>query len=562
MDSFILQAVALAALIIFLWAIRRRLRRTSFNNLPGPPAKSWIFGSLAQLRDRNAWDFHRQVSETYGEVSRVKGLLGVNGLYVYDPKALNHVLVKEQEIYEETEGFIQSNLLAFGGGFFASVGERHRLHRKMLNPVFSIAHMREMVPIFYEIAHKLQNTLMSMTSTGPREVNQLLLYFDAEPHLRQIDILAWNTRLALELIGQTGLGYSFDTLEEGATPHPYGVASKFFMPLTSGFSIIVRDIMAPLVVRYGSPRIGRFLASWVPWKKLHQFRDVMDTLNGTALEILEEKKKAIHAGDEVLKTQVGRGKDIMSILLKSNMNALDADRLTDDELTGQISSLTFAATDTTSSALSRILYLLSVNKDCQDRAREEIKVAKEDNGGQDIDYDTLVSLPFLDAVCRETLRLYPPLPFLQRTTRADTVLPLATPVKGINGEDIRELPLPTGTPVFVSVISSNTNPRLWGPDSYKWRPERWLTPLPESLINARIPGVYSHLLMFIGGGRSCIGFKFSQLEMKVALALLLEKLEFTPSNKHTVWQMSAVALPHPDFESIQPRLPIVISRAD
>ncbi|KAJ3508641.1 hypothetical protein NLJ89_g5643 [Agrocybe chaxingu] len=542
MDPFILQAVALGALVISLWAVHRRLRRTSFDNLPGPPAKSWIFGSLGHLLDRNAWDFHRQLSETYGEVSRVKGLLGINGLYVYDPKALNHVLVKELDIYEETEGFLKSNLLAFGGGFFSSVGERHRLHRKMLNPVFSIAHMREMVPIFYEVAHKLQDTLMGMTSTGPREV----------------DILAWNTRLALELIGQTGLGYSFDTLEEGATPHPYGVASKFFMPLTSGFSVIARDVLAPLVVRYGSPRIGRFLANWVPWKKLHQFRDVMDTLNGTALEILEEKKKAIHAGDETLKAQVGRGKDIMSILLKSNINALDVDRLTDDELLGQISSLTFAATDTTSSALSRILHLLSVNKDCQDRLRKEIKGAKEDNGDQDIDYDTLVSLPFLDAVCRETLRLHPPLPHLLRTTRADTILPLATPVKGTNGEDIYELPLPTGTPVFVSVISSNTNPRLWGPDSYEWKPERWLNPLPESLVNARIPGVYSHLLTFIGGGRSCIGFKFSQLEMKVALALLLEKLEFTPSDKRTVWQMSGVALPHPDFESIQPRLPISV----
>ena len=62
----------------------------------------------------------------------------------------------------------------------------------------------------------------------------------------------------------------------------------------------------------------------------------------------------------------------------------------------------FAATDTTSNALSRILDLLTVNQDVQDKLRAEILEA---GGGQDIPYDQLVDLPYLDAVCRETLRL-------------------------------------------------------------------------------------------------------------------------------------------------------------
>jgi cytochrome P450 len=69
------------------------------------------------------------------------------------------------------------------------------------------------------------------------------------------------------------------------------------------------------------------------------------------------------------------------------------------------SSLTFAATDTTSSALSRIFHLLALHKDVQTKLREAILDAKEENGGKDLNYDTLVSLPYLDAICRETLRL-------------------------------------------------------------------------------------------------------------------------------------------------------------
>ena len=57
--------------------------------------------------------------------------------------------------------------------------------------------------------------------------------------------------------------------------------------------------------------------------------------------------------------------------------------------------------DTTSNALSIILQLLAEHIDVQDKLREEI--LKASNGG-DLDYDTLVSLPYLDAVCRETLR--------------------------------------------------------------------------------------------------------------------------------------------------------------
>lgn len=65
--------------------------------------------------------------------------------------------------------------------------------------------------------------------------------------------------------------------------------------------------------------------------------------------------------------------------------------------------MTFAAMDTTSNALSQILHLLAQNPDAQARARAEVLEASPD--GRDIPYDELVALPFLDAVCRETLRL-------------------------------------------------------------------------------------------------------------------------------------------------------------
>ena len=67
-----------------------------------------------------------------------------------------------------------------------------------------------------------------------------------------------------------------------------------------------------------------------------------------------------------------------------------------------ISTLVVAGMDTTSNALARVLHILSRNPDSQEKLRKEIIEARN---GQDIGYDTLVDLPYLDAVCRETLRV-------------------------------------------------------------------------------------------------------------------------------------------------------------
>lgn len=68
------------------------------------------------------------------------------------------------------------------------------------------------------------------------------------------------------------------------------------------------------------------------------------------------------------------------------------------------STFTFAGTDTTSNAVSRILWLLAQHKDAQSRLRAELREAMANSDG-DVPHDELVALPYLDAICRETLRL-------------------------------------------------------------------------------------------------------------------------------------------------------------
>ena len=80
--------------------------------------------------------------------------------------------------------------------------------------------------------------------------------------------------------------------------------------------------------------------------------------------------------------------------------------------------------DTTSNALSRILNLLAKNPSVQDRLRAEIVEAQGGPGSDtDIPYDDLIKLPYLDAVCRETLRLHAPVSYAPRVYALHLSLP-------------------------------------------------------------------------------------------------------------------------------------------
>lgn len=80
-----------------------------------------------------------------------------------------------------------------------------------------------------------------------------------------------------------------------------------------------------------------------------------------------------------------------------------------------VSTLIFNAQDTTSSVISRILHILSQDTAAQDRLRKEIRTAKSLKAEEsEWDYDELMRLPYLDAVCRETLRLHGPVSWIWR----------------------------------------------------------------------------------------------------------------------------------------------------
>ncbi|EIW61057.1 cytochrome P450 [Trametes versicolor FP-101664 SS1] len=539
MDASFYAPIALAAFSLSLaFIFRRYLTQSPLDNLPGPPPTSFLFGNIPDITHRQSWKRWKVMVDTYGTVSRLQGVLGMRVLHVADPKALHSILIKDSEHYpKKVEPSTEMQVL-IGPGLLTTEGHQNRKQRKLLNPVFSVAHLRNMTHIFYGITHRLQKAIETRVGKDGGV----------------IDVNGWMARTTLEMLGQAGLGYSFDNFIDDSTD-AYGESLKLFFPIMSRIPLLSIAV----------PKLSYVLPDWLIHKLLHlvphrdfkRMMEISDTMARRSLEIINEKKSALLKGDDALVHQVGEGKDIMSLLLKANMIASEGEKHTDEELVAQMSTFILGGMDTTSNALSRILHLLAQKPEVQERLRQEILEAR---GGDDIAYDDLVKLPYLEAVCRETMRLYPPVQFVIRAAAKDMTLPLFKPIQARDGSPMSEVAVPKDTMIVLHSWGCNTNKAVWGDDAYEWKPERWLGELPKVLDEARIPGVYSNLMTFSGGGRACIGFKFSQLEMKVVLSVLLSAFRFETSERPITWNSSAVIYPTTGDMNTQPQMFLKLSK--
>ncbi|KAI1788591.1 cytochrome P450 [Ganoderma leucocontextum] len=535
--------VASGLILHFIWRFTRNyLVRSPLDKLPGPPSGSIISGNMFQIFNHNSWKFVDDLVQTYGPLSKCHGFFGTRMLHIYDPKAMHSVYVKDQDNYYRGEKNITTICLLLGPGLLGTYGATHKKQRKMLNPVFSGAHMRNLTPLFYDVAGRLRTAIESRVKDGPKD----------------LDILAWMGRAALELVGRGGLGYSFDPLV-AESRDVFTESVKSFVPATND-TLWTREI-TPYLSYLGPAWFRRFLLQLVPIPNIQRLKTITDIMSKRTEDIYYAKKAAIESGNKELLHALGEGKDVMSVLLRENMKASEEDRLPDEEVLAQMGTFILAGVDTTSNALSRVLHLLCMNQEVQTRLRAELREAQEQYG-KDIQYDELCALPYLDAVCRETLRLYAPVNVNGREAKVDTVIPLSEPVRCADGTVITEVAVPKGTSILLNLRGCNTNKALWGEDAWEWKPERWLQPLPKAVEDARIPGIYANLMTFISGGHACIGFKFSQLEMKIVLSTLVSNFQFAlSSDKPIFWNFAGIAYPVTDHANSKPEMTLNVSLA-
>lgn len=167
--------------------------------------------------------------------------------------------------------------------------------------------------------------------------------------------------------------------------------------------------------------------------------------------------------------------------------------MTDDELRDELMTLLFAGNETTATAIAWALYWLHHRPDVKTKLLAELNTL-----GDRPDPMAIIRLPYLNALCNETLRIYPVamLTFPRRVEETIVML-----------EHILE----PGTMVMGCMYQTHQREDLY-PDHHRFNPDRFLE---------RHYSPYE-FLPFGGGVRRCLGEALAQFEMKTAIATIMQ----------------------------------------
>ncbi|CAG8550601.1 15572_t:CDS:10, partial [Cetraspora pellucida] len=278
--------------------------------------------------------------------------------------------------------------------------------RRVCNPAFKTLP----VHLFAEMGLKLMN-IFEKVDNKPIEVTSLM------------------QRFTLDILGKVAFNFDFNNLEDPNNVYvtAYNEVQDMFK---SSFFLI-------------------FQIDSIPGLRQLAFRKI-DRLNNLFEEIIKEKRKSLAAGRS--------NGDLLEFMLKACEDP-DNQMLSDAELRHNLAVFMLAGHDTTSMALSTLLYLLAIHKDVQEKARKEVLNILGDNLTPSTEQHT--SLKYLNMIIRENLRLYPPA----------GILPLR-----VLAEDLKykNFLIPAGTPISLFIYGIHHSPKLWN-NPEQFLPERFET---------------------------------------------------------------------------------------
>ncbi|KAF9602117.1 hypothetical protein IFM89_025162 [Coptis chinensis] len=258
---------------------------------------------------------------------------------------------------------------------------------------------------------------------------------------------------------------------------------------------------------------GMFVVSdFVPFLGWLDFQGHEKAMKRTAKEVdyilggwLEEHRRNKLGGGT--KVQQDFMDVMLSILKDEKFFGYNADAVTKATCLNML----LGGTDTTMITLTWALSLLLNNRHILKKAQAEIdtQVGKDTQ----VDESDIVKLVYLQAIVKETLRLYP-------------AAPLSAPHESNKDCTIAGYHIPAGTRLITNVWKIQRDPRVWSNPS-EFQPERFLT----DQANVDVRGQHFELIPFGSGRRSCPGISLGLLVVQLALARLLQGFDFeTPSD--------------------------------
>ncbi|UJR23765.1 hypothetical protein I4U23_026742 [Adineta vaga] len=466
-DSFSLTLLIILILLVAYYVYNLRTNNIFCRiGMPSPtpiPLLGEMFNAIRKGLYGNDVDLVRK----YGKVIGIfEGSTPV--ILLSEPDLLRNVLIKDSHVFinrRTMDGV--TGILDYG--LTALKDEHWKNARSIVSPTFSSAKLKTMYGLMNEVSEVYNK--------------RLLEYADKQ---EMFDIKQLNGQFTLDNIATCLFGIETNSLQnENVT---------LINHLKAFFSFSIANLF--LLIFFISPRLARHLSkkgySVVPTNTMNYLSNLMN-------QILDCRRQHVERRNDFIQMMVDHEEEV-----KHEEQQLETNKrtLNDKEILGQTAVFLVAGYETTSVLLSFFFYVMATEPAIQEKVYEEIR---QEIGDDEMTYEKLNELHYLDMVINETLRMYPPFTRFERVAATNYQL--------------GDYHIPKGVVISVPVYPIHHDPTVWT-EPEKFIPERFL-PAEKA---KRHPMTY---LPFGDGPRNCIGMRFALLEAKLGIvkALLLVEIQ-------------------------------------
>lgn len=395
-----------------------------------------LVGSLVPI-SRDALRFFTRVLRERGDRVPLR-VLGRKVLLLCHPDDLEQVLVRDREVFGRSSE-IRKLKPIFGDGLLSSEDPTWRRQRTMIQPSFQ-----------HEAMATYAETMLSVIRGQLRE------WRTGESRDIYRDMMRYTRETICDVL--FGSQFTGDHAEVG-----------------EAVSIVFGDLQAEIL----------YLPVWrrLPLARSRRWNRAVNLLNCEVDRQIALRVEASSPGDN---------------LLGALLRARDAEGagMSREQVHDEILTFFLAGHETAALSLTWATCLLATHPEVQERAAQEVLMATAGRPLQAKDYGRL---PYLTAVVKETLRLYPPVWSIGRKARRDVLL----------GNE----PVAEGTDLWLCVQRLHRDPR-WYEEPDEFLPERWLGDVVQRRFTYMPFGI---------GPRVCIGQHFAMAETVLGLAMMLQR---------------------------------------
>nr|UOU03281.1 cytochrome P450 4V23/24-1 [Brachionus rubens] len=448
------------AIKVIKWLVNYVYLIRSVNKLKGLPIIPFI-GNAHQLKRK--YELTKQLSE-YSYKFKDEPLwriwTGTMPNYIFHKGEHTEVLFSSSK---NTQKSIQYKFLHpwLGQGLLTSYGDKWSTRRRLITPTFHFEILNDFLNVMNEQAEILVELLSKL-------VNEK----------KDIDIFERVKACALDVICESAMGQNVNAQHDQ----------------TSDYVRAVARISELVTNRFFDP------TEWIDFiyyktSRGKDYQKCLKTLHDFSKRVIQERDADLDDTELKLKKRIA----FLDLLLKAKR---EDPSITFDDIREEVDTFMFEGHDTTAAAASWACQLLGSHPEIQKKVHDEID-SVFGQSDRALTNDDLKELKYLDLVIKETLRLFPSVPFFGREISEDCT---------IGGYKVLK-----GQSAIILAYMIHRDEKYY-PDPEKFDPDRFL---PENLKD-RHPYAY---IPFSAGRRNCIGQRFAQMEEKVLLANILRKFE-------------------------------------